>query len=170
MIILGIDPGLAIVGYGVIEVKGNKIKVLEYGSIQTKANKSIQERLAIIFNEMNSLIDDFRPDEVAFEKLFHQKNSKTVIDVSQARGVEVLATKLKNLDIYEYTPLQIKTAITGYGRATKIQMQEGVKRILNLSELPKPDDAADALAIAICHSFSGKLKKMYKMGWRCFHI
>lgn len=164
MIILGIDPGLAIVGYGVIEVKGNKIKVLEYGSIQTKANKSIQERLAIIFNEMNSLIDDFRPDEVAFEKLFHQKNSKTVIDVSQARGVEVLATKLKNLDIYEYTPLQIKTAITGYGRATKIQMQEGVKRILNLSELPKPDDAADALAIAICHSFSGKLKKMYKMG------
>lgn len=164
MIILGIDPGLAIVGYGVIKVNGNKIKVLEYGSIQTKANTEIQERLEIIFNEMNTLIDDLKPDEVVFEKLFHQKNSKTVIDVSQARGVKILATKLKKLDIYEYTPLQVKTAITGYGRASKIQMQEGVKRILNLADIPKPDDAADALAIAICHSFSGKFKKMYKMG------
>lgn len=164
MIILGIDPGLAIVGYGVIKVTGNKISVLEYGSIQTKAKTDIQDRLAIIFNEMNAIIDDFKPDEVAFEKLFHQKNSKTVIDVSQARGVEVLATKLKNLEIYEYTPLQVKTAITGYGRANKLQMQESVKRILNLSEIPKPDDAADALAIAICHSFSGKLKNLYKMG------
>ena len=136
MIILGIDPGLAIVGYGVIKVNGNKIKVLEYGSIQTKANTEIQERLEIIFNEMNTLIDDLKPDEVVFEKLFHQKNSKTVIDVSQARGVKILATKLKKLDIYEYTPLQVKTAITGYGRASKIQMQEGVKRILNLADIP----------------------------------
>ena len=120
-------------------------------------------RLEIIFNELNGIIKEFKPDEVAYEKLFHQKNSKTVIDVSQARGVEVLAAQINNLDIFEYTPLQVKTAITGYGRASKNQVQEGVKRLLNLTTIPKPDDAADALAIAICHSFSGKFRDLYKM-------
>lgn len=163
MRILGIDPGIAIVGYGIIEKEASKIKMLEYGSIQTKAGLSNPERLEIIFNELNNIIKEFKPDEVAYEKLFHEKNSKTVITVSQARGVEVLAAKLNGLPIYEYTPLQVKTKITGYGRASKAQMQESVKRLLNLTSIPKPDDAADALAIAICHSFSGKLKYLYEM-------
>ncbi|MGY3775945.1 crossover junction endodeoxyribonuclease RuvC [Helcococcus sueciensis] len=163
MRILGIDPGYAIVGYGIIEKEGSKIKMLEYGSIQTKANTSTAIRLEIIFNELNQIIKEYKPDEVCYEKLFHEKNTKTFMAVSQARGVEILAGKINNLDIFEYTPLQIKTALTGYGRATKKQVQESVKRILNLQDIPKPDDAADALAIAICHSFSGKLKDLYKM-------
>lgn len=163
MIIMGIDPGLAIVGYGIIEKIGSKIKMIEYGSIQTDSKLSNPQRLDIIFQEMNNIIKDFSPQEVAYEKLFHEKNSKTVITVSQARGVEILASKINNLDIFEYTPLQVKTAITGYGRANKKQMQESVRRILNLRDIPKPDDAADALAIAICHSFSGKFKDLYKM-------
>ena len=163
MRILGIDPGYAIVGYGIIEKEGSKIKMLEYGSIQTKANTSTAIRLEIIFNELNQIIKEYKPDEVCYEKLFHEKNTKTFMAVSQARGVEILAGKINNLDIFEYTPLQIKTALTGYGRATKNQVQESVKRILNLQDIPKPDDAADALAIAICHSFSGKLKDLYKM-------
>lgn len=163
MRILGIDPGYAIVGYGIIEKEGSKIKMLEYGSIQTEAHTSTAIRLEIIFNELNQIIKEYKPDEVAYEKLFHEKNTKTFMAVSQARGVEILAGKINNLDIFEYTPLQIKTALTGYGRATKNQVQKSVKRILNLQDIPKPDDAADALAIAICHSFSGKFKDLYKM-------
>lgn len=164
MIILGIDPGLAIVGYGLIQVMGNKYRVLEYGSIQTYPNQTTDTRLKIIYDELIDLIKQYKPDEVAFEKIFHQKNTKTVINVAQARGVEVLACKASNLEIFEYTPLQVKQALTGYGRASKIQMQEGVKRILNLDGIPKPDDAADALAIAICHSFSNKFKNQFRMG------
>lgn len=163
MVIIGVDPGLATIGYGIIEKTGSKIKLLEYGSIQTQASTSIPERLEIIYNELDQIIKEFKPDEVAYERLFHQKNSKTVIDVSQARGVEILVAQINNLKIFEYTPLQVKTAITGYGRASKQQMQESVKRLLNLTDIPKPDDAADALAIAICHSFSGKFSDMYKM-------
>lgn len=163
MIILGIDPGIAIVGYGIIEKEGSRIKMLEYGSIQTESSLSTQARLEIIFNEMNDIIKEFKPDEIAYEKLFHQSNSKTFINVSQARGVEILAGQINNIDLYEYTPLQIKTALTGYGKAVKKQVQESVKRILNLSEIPKPDDAADALAIAICHCFNNKIKDLHKM-------
>ncbi|WP_282926645.1 crossover junction endodeoxyribonuclease RuvC [Helcococcus kunzii] len=163
MIILGIDPGIAIVGYGIIEKVGSKIKMLEYGSIQTDSNLSTQVRLEIIYNEMIGIIKQFKPDEIAYEKLFHQNNSKTFINVSQARGVEILAGQISNIDLYEYTPLQIKTSLTGYGRAVKKQVQESVKRILNLSDIPKPDDAADALAIAICHCFNNKMKDLYKM-------
>ncbi len=163
MIILGIDPGIAIVGYGLIEVIGNRYRLLEYGSIQTKATSSTDERLEIIYRELVGLIDEYKPEEVAFEKLFHEKNTKTFINVAQARGVEILACKTQGLDVFEYTPLQIKQALTGYGRATKNQMQESVKRILNLDGIPKPDDAADALAIAICHSFTNKLKEQFRM-------
>ena len=163
MKILGIDPGYAIVGYGIIEKEGSRIKMLEYGSIQTEAHTSTAIRLEIIFNELNQIIKEYKPEEVCYEKLFHEKNTKTFMAVSQARGVEILAGKINTLDIFEYTPLQIKTALTGYGRATKNQVQESVKRILNLQDIPKPDDAADALAIAICHSFSGKFKDLYKM-------
>lgn len=163
MIILGVDPGLAIVGYGVIEIIGNKIKMLEYGTIQTYPKDNTQDRLAIIYKELINIINEFKPDEVAFEKLYHEKNTKTFINVSQARGVEVLACVNASLRLYEYTPLQIKQALTGYGRATKVQMQEAVKRYLNLDGIPKPDDAADALAIAICHSFSNKFKQQFEM-------
>lgn len=163
MIILGIDPGIAIVGYGVLETIGNKYKLLEYGSIQTTPAYSTDERLEIIYDELIELIKEYQPEEVAFEKLFHEKNTKTFINVAQARGAEILACKASGLRIYEYTPLQIKQALTGYGRASKKQMQEGVKRILNLSEIPKPDDAADALAIAICHSFTNRLKEQFRM-------
>ncbi|NLW52458.1 MAG: crossover junction endodeoxyribonuclease RuvC [Tissierellia bacterium] len=163
MIILGIDPGIAIVGYGIIEIMGNRYRILEYGTIQTYPNQSTDQRLKIIYDELIELIKQYKPDEVAFEQLFHQKNSKTVITVAQARGVEVLACVAMGLEIYEYTPLQVKQALTGYGRASKIQMQEAVKRILNLDGIPRPDDAADALAIAICHSFTNKFKSEFKM-------
>lgn len=163
MIILGIDPGIAIVGYGVIEIIGNRYRVLEYGTVQTYPTQTTDERLKIIYDELVELIKQYNPDDVAFEKLFHQKNTKTVINVAQARGVEILACVASGLDIYEYTPLQVKQALTGYGRASKMQMQEAVKRILNLDGIPKPDDAADALAIAICHSFTNKFKSEFKM-------
>lgn len=163
MIILGIDPGIAIVGYGVLEIIGNKYRLLEYGSIQTKPINTTDERLEIIYDELVELIKQYDPEEVAFEKLFHEKNTKTFINVAQARGVEILACKSQGLRVYEYTPLQVKQALTGYGRATKNQMQESVKRILNLEGIPKPDDAADALAIAICHSFTNRLKEQFRM-------
>lgn len=163
MIILGIDPGIAIVGYGVLELIGNRYRLLEYGSIQTSADQTTDERLEIIYRELVELIKQYEPEEVAFEKLFHEKNTKTFINVAQARGVEILACKNEGLRIYEYTPLQVKQALTGYGRATKHQMQESVRRILNLEGIPKPDDAADALAIAICHSFTSRLKDQFKM-------
>ena len=163
MRILGIDPGIAIVGYGLIEVVGNRYRLLEYGSIQTPSNISVDKRLEIIYDELTKLIDQYQPTEACIEKLFHEKNTKTFINVSQARGVEILACVHKNLNIYEHTPLQIKQALTGYGRATKTQVQQAVKRILNLSEIPKPDDAADALAIAISHAFTNKFKEQFRM-------
>lgn len=163
MIILGIDPGIAIVGYGIIEVKGNAIRLLEYGCITTSSKSSLPSRLSFIMNEMRSIIDEFKPDEMAIEELFFNKNVKTAIQVAQARGVEILAGVEAGLTVYEYTPLQIKQGIVGYGRAEKRQVQEMVKTILNLTEIPKPDDAADAIAIAICHSFSNKFKDEYKI-------
>ncbi len=163
MIILGIDPGIAIVGYGIIEAKGSAIKLLEYGCITTSSKSSLPNRLSFIMQEMKSIINEFKPDEMAIEELFFNKNVKTAIQVAQARGVEVLAGVEAGMEVYEYTPLQIKQAITGYGRAEKRQVQEMVKTILNLNDIPKPDDAADAVAVAICHSFTNKFKDLYKM-------
>lgn len=163
MRVLGLDPGLAIVGYGLLEVVGNRYRLLEYGTIQTDSSTSTDERLKIIYNELKGIIDEYEPSEMAIEKLFHQKNSKTVINVAQARGVEILAAVNSDMRVYEYTPLQIKQALTGYGRASKSQMQEAVKRVLNLDGIPKPDDAADALAIALCHSFTNKFKEEFRM-------
>ncbi|MBZ2173979.1 crossover junction endodeoxyribonuclease RuvC [Schnuerera sp. xch1] len=163
MIILGIDPGLAIMGYGIVEVKGNKYKAIDYGCITTDANTDFPERLKIIYDEMIMLIDKYNPEDVAIEELFFNKNVKTAIRVGQARGVEVLAAKNKGLEIYEYTPLQIKQAVVGYGRAEKKQVQEMVKLLLNLKKIPKPDDAADALAVAVCHSSCLNYKDMFKM-------
>lgn len=163
MIILGIDPGVAIVGYGIIECSGNSFKALEYGAVITEAGTPFPERLKIIYEEISCIIEEYSPEDLAIEELFFNKNVKTAIKVGQARGVEVLAAANKGLDIYEYTPLQIKQGVVGYGRAEKVQVQEMVKMLLNLSEKPKPDDVADALAVALCHGYSLKFKEMFKM-------
>ncbi|MCF6461343.1 crossover junction endodeoxyribonuclease RuvC [Clostridium sp. Cult3] len=163
MVILGIDPGLAIVGYGVIELIGNRYKTIDYGCIRTDASILFPERLKIIYDELTFLIDKYNPEDLAMEELFFNKNVKTAIKVGQARGVEILAAVNKGIDVYEYTPLQIKQSVVGYGRAEKRQVQEMVKMLLNLKEIPKPDDAADALAVAICHSSCLNFKDMFKM-------
>ena len=160
---MGIDPGIAIVGYGFLEPKGNSYKVLDYGAITTEAKVPLPERLDAIYEEMNELIERYKPDDIAFEELFFNKNVKTAITVAQARGVEVLAAKESGAGLYEYTPLQVKQAIVGYGRATKNQVQEMVRIILNLEKIPKPDDVADALAVAITHGSSIKFKESFRM-------
>lgn len=153
MIILGIDPGYAIVGFGVIDTsKSGKDMVLDYGAITTPKEDSMPIRLEAIDTSLKYLFDKYKPEVVAIEELFYFKNQKTVIQVAQARGVIVLACQKYCGNIYEYTPLQIKQALTGQGRAEKAQVQYMVKAILNLDSIPKPDDAADALAVAICHS------------------
>ncbi len=163
MIILGIDPGIAIVGYGIIECKGNKYKAIDYGVITTEPKCSFPERLKIIYNELTDIIIKYDPDAFAIEELFFNKNVKTAIDVGQARGVELLAGMNRGLEIFEYTPLQVKQGVVGYGRASKRQVQEMVKLLLNLKEIPKPDDAADALAVAISHAHSRNFKDMFKI-------
>ena len=157
MIILGIDPGYAIVGIGVIEYKGNKFRPLEYNAITTDAHTLTSQRLKIIYDEINLFLDKYNPDAVAIEELFFNSNQKTAIAVAQARGVLITAVTNKGIPIFEYTPLQIKQAVTGYGRADKSQIQQMVKMLLNLNAIPKPDDAADALAVAICHAHSGAM-------------
>lgn len=155
MITLGIDPGLATVGFGVVEsVRGNDFNAIEYGAILTKANLSVEDRLCEIYDNVNELCRTFRPDAVSVEKLFFNTNEKTAINVAEARGVILLALKKNNIPIYEYTPLQIKQALTGYGRAEKKQIMYMVKTLLKLEKEPKPDDTADALAAAICHIYS----------------
>ena len=151
MIILGIDPGYAITGYGIIELQNSRYSHKEFGAIKTTAKDSFMKRLEIIFNKVNDLIDVHKPEAVAIEKLYFQNNHKTAIDVAQARGVILLAVEMHKIPIYEYTPLQIKNALTGYGKALKPQVMLMVKKLLNLKEIPKPDDVADALAAAICH-------------------
>lgn len=163
MLILGIDPGIAIVGYSIVECKGNKFKAIDYGCIRTKSDLLFPERIKIIYDSLTEIIKEYRPSDLAIEELFFNKNVKTAIKVGQARGVEILAAVNENLGIYEYTPLQIKQAVVGYGRADKNQVQEMVKMLLNLDKKPKPDDVADALAVAICHGASIKFKEQFKM-------
>lgn len=154
MIILGIDPGYAIVGIGVLEYKGNKFRPIEYNAITTDASMITSLRLKKIKEEICIFLHKYKPDAVAIEELFFNNNAKTAIAVAQARGVLVAEAATMNIPIYEYTPLQIKQAVTGYGRAEKGQIQQMVKMLLNLNAIPKPDDAADALAVAICHAHS----------------
>lgn len=163
MRVLGIDPGIAIVGYSILDYDNNKIKCFEYGCITTSSKSPLPDRLSFIYNEMNKIIDEFQPEDCAFEELFFNKNVKTAITVSQARGVEILSCINKNLNLYEYTPLQIKQAVVGYGRADKRQVQETVKTILKFNDIPKPDDAADAVAVALCHIFGSKFKYLNEM-------
>ena len=165
MIILGIDPGYAIVGYGIIEYLGNHFNVLNYGAVLTSSKIPFEERLLQIYNELDVLMKQYVPEALSIEKLFFNNNQKTVIDVSQARGVILLVARQNNIPIFEYTPLQVKQSVVGYGRANKNQVQEMTKMILHLKKIPKPDDTADALAMAICHahaseSLIGKLRIM----------
>ncbi|MBR5318815.1 MAG: crossover junction endodeoxyribonuclease RuvC [Peptococcaceae bacterium] len=152
MIILGIDPGTATTGFGIIRVAGNSIKPVDYGVISTPAGVPMEQRLVMIYEQMNQIIDRWKPEQVAIEELFFNKNITTGITVGQARGVLLLSCAQKGLQVHEYTPLQVKQALVGNGRAEKQQVQFMVKTFLGLREVPKPDDAADALAIAICHT------------------
>ncbi len=161
MLILGIDPGTAITGYGIIDVQGNKLAVVDYGCIRTESNLPLFRRLQIIYKEINRLIEEFKPDHFAIEELFFNKNTRTALAVGQARGVALLSAADAGLEIAEYTPLQVKQAVVGYGRADKGQVQYMVKTILCLNEAPKPDDTADALALAICHSHFYKTQKTF---------
>lgn len=154
MRILGIDPGIAIVGFGFIDKQGNKVTPVQYGCIQTEAHTPEEERLMHVYEAMVQLIDKYKPDAVAFEKLFFNRNVTTAMSVSQARGVLVLAAAQKGLPIAEYTPMQVKLAIVGYGKAEKRQVQEMTRMFLKLQAIPKPDDVADALSVAICHAHS----------------
>jgi len=155
LIILGIDPGLAIVGWGVIEYKNTKFRTIAYGSLRTPAGMRTEERLKNIYDGMNELIETYHPDAMAVEELFFNTNITTGIRVAEARGVILLAAERADLVIQEYTPLQVKQAVVGYGRAEKKQVITMVTMLLGLKEPPKPDDTADALAIAICHAHSG---------------
>ena len=158
MRILGIDPGYAIVGYGVVDYNRTKFSVVDYGAILTEAGIPFNERLETIYDDMMAMIQKWKPEVMAIEKLYFNTNTTTAIDVAQARGAIVLAAQKNGMTIAEYTPLQVKQSVVGYGRAEKKQVQEMTKMILNLEKIPKPDDTADALAMAICHAHtSGSL-------------
>lgn len=155
--ILGLDPGTAILGWGLIEKKfDGGVTPLKYGCVRTPANSHLPSRLLSIYDSLCDIISKEKPDAVAIEELFFFKNQKTVMSVAQARGVAIICAMKNQIPVFEYTPLQVKQALTGYGRADKAQMQEMVRIICKLKECPKPDDAADALAIAICHAQSNQ--------------
>lgn len=152
MRIIGIDPGYAIVGFGIIEYENGIFKTVDYGAVTTEAGTDFNRRLRTIYEDICQILDIYKPESLAIEKLYFQNNQKTAIDVAEARGVILLAAIQRNLLIREYTPLEVKKSITGYGQAVKKQVQEMTKRVLHLPEIPKPDDTADALAIAVCHA------------------
>ena len=163
MTILGIDPGIATVSYGIIQYENGRFRTIATGAIETPAGIDVENRLEIVYNDLCELIQMYSPTEMAIEELFFNTNQKTAIAVAEARGVILLAARKNNLNIAEYTPIQVKMAVTGYGRAEKKQVQEMVKIILGLPKIPKPDDAADALALAICHAHCGgsKIQQFY---------
>jgi len=152
MRILGVDPGTAITGFGVIDAEGNRFSFVDAGVIRTPKEQPMPERLSTIYDELHELIKEFKPDVMSLELLYFARNVTTAMTVGQARGVITLCASQANLPIYEYTPMQVKQAVTGYGKADKKQIQEMVKKLLQLSAIPKPDDAADGLAIAITHA------------------
>lgn len=162
LVILGIDPGYAIVGCGIVNFNENRFSLMGYGAVTTKAHTPFNCRLEKVYDDVSELIKKFNPDAVSIEKLFFNSNQKTAIDVSQARGICILAAQKNRVPIFEYTPLQVKQSVVGYGRADKCQVQEMVKVLLCLEETPKPDDAADALALAICHAHTSGSLLNYK--------
>ena len=154
MKILGLDPGYAIVGYGVVEYLNNSFMPVSFGVVTTEAGEPFEQRLLKIDTEISAILDRYEPQSIAVEKLFFTTNQKTVIDVAQARGVIILCAARRNIPVFEYTPLQVKQSVVGYGKAEKSQVMEMTRIMLSLREIPKPDDAADALAVAICHAHS----------------
>ncbi len=162
MCILGIDPGTASTGFGIINENHSGLEAIQFGVISTPANMAMGERLILIYDQMIEIIDNFHPESCAVEKLFFRRNVTTAISVGQARGVVLLALAQKHITIAEYTPMQIKLAVAGYGGAEKKQVQFMVQSLLNLKNVPKPDDAADALAIAITHAHSKKIMDLYE--------
>lgn len=163
MIVLGIDPGLATMGYGVISYDGVKCKIVDYGALITPPKMLLPERLMRLFDGVEDLCKRFEPDDVAMEELFFSKNVTTAIAVGEARGAAMVAMRRHTSNLFEYTPMQIKQAVVGYGRADKHQMQHMVRMLLNLDDIPRPDDAADALAVAICHAHSSRMRANFKM-------
>ncbi len=164
MRILGIDPGYAIVGYGVVEYDNFRFKTVGYGAVITNAGTPFCERLEIIYNDLMTVIEKYRPECMSIEKLYFNTNTTTAIDVAQARGCILLAAQKSGIPVFEYTPLQVKQSITGYGKAEKRQVMEMIKSFLSLEKIPKPDDTADALALAVCHGHSAgsSFGKLYK--------
>jgi len=164
LIILGIDPGYALIGYGVVSYTAGRFKTINFGAVTTSPSLTFPQRLEVIYRDINQLINEFKPDAMSIEKLFFNTNTTTAIDVAQARGTILLAAQMNGVPIYEYTPLQVKSAVVGFGRAEKGQVMEMTRSLLGLSKVPKPDDTADALALAICHANTGtgKFAKIMK--------
>lgn len=154
MRIIGIDPGYAIVGFGIVDYIGGKFTVLDYGAITTDKDTPFPQRLCEIYDDYCHILDNWKPDALSIERLYFTNNQKTGIDVAQARGIIMMAAQQRNIEINEYTPLQVKQAVVGYGQAVKKQVQEMTRKILKLKTIPKPDDTADALAMTICHGQS----------------
>ena len=163
MIILGIDPGYALMGWGVIEANGMRMRLIDYGCIETKAGEPMQHRLRALQMGVRQLVETYHPDDVAFEELFFARNVTTALMVGAARGAAIIAAAEYTNNLYEYTPMQIKQAITGYGKADKKQIQQMVKLLLKLDDIPKPDDAADAIACAITHCQAGVAREQFRM-------
>ena len=163
MRILGIDPGLATLGWGVIEAEGSRIRLIQYGTLDTYPRDTFPTRLGSLYAGIRGLIDTFKPEEIAFEELFFSKNITTGIQVAGARGVALAACQSYTDRLYEYTPMQIKQALTGYGNAEKRQMQQMVRMRLGIAEIPKPDDAADAVACAITHAQAGRMREQFRI-------
>jgi crossover junction endodeoxyribonuclease RuvC len=152
MRIIGVDPGYAIVGVGVVEYQNTRFTTLDYGAVTTPAGMPFADRLKVIYEDFTKIVELYKPDAISIEKLFFTTNQKTAIDVAQARGIILLTASLHQIPCYEYTPLQVKQSVVGYGKAIKKQVMDMTTRLLNLKEVPKPDDVADALAVAICHA------------------
>lgn len=163
MVILGIDPGLALLGWGVVEANGGRLKLLDYGVVETRAGTPQAQRLRAIQLGVRDIINIYKPDDIAFEELFFARNVTTALSVGAARGAAIIAAAEYTENLYEYTPMQIKQAVTGWGKADKHQVQQMVKLLLNMKEIPKPDDAADGIAAAITHAHSLHAKEMFRM-------
>ncbi len=166
MRVLGIDPGYAIVGYGVVDYDGARFTPVRYGAITTPAGRAFEQRLKEVYDDMTSIIEQFKPDVLSIEQLFYYSNQTTIIGVAEARGVILLAAANANLPVYEFTPMQVKMAVSGYGKAQKKQVQEMTRTLLKLPCVPKPDDTADALALAItyCHTSRSQIQKPRNIG------
>ena len=163
MIVLGIDPGYALMGWGVVEAQGSRLRLVNYGCVETKAGVPMQNRLRALQLGVRDLVNIYQPDDVAFEELFFAQNVTTALMVGAARGAAIISAAEYTENLYEYTPMQIKQAVTGSGRADKKQVQQMVKLLLNMDEIPKPDDAADAIACAITHCNAGVMKSQFRM-------